>query len=117
MLMQMTRETSFASNNGSFKNRPIVEFPNEPGIVDSNDPGNQNEHAKSSTSTTHGSYLPIPHGALITTIGSLGERTGSDRGISGAAYLQAMIVSLDMCVVCKSILKICLQMLLYSIIP
>lgn len=117
MLMQMTRETSFASSSGSFKNRPIVEFPMEPGSVDSSDSGNQNEHAKSSTSTTDGSYLSMPQGALVNAIGSLGARTGSDQGISRAVCLQAIIVFSEMCAVCISILNICPQMLPYSVFP
>lgn len=76
--MQMTRESSFASSSGSFKNRPIVEFPTELGSVDSSDSGDQTDHSKS---LTDGSFLPMPQGALSTAIRYFGARTGSDQGI------------------------------------
>lgn len=86
--MQMSRETSFASGSASFKNRPIVEFPSEPGSGDWNDSGNQIEHAKSLPSTADGPYLPMPQGVLTTTSSSLGSKTRWNEGTSYAAYFR-----------------------------
>lgn len=77
---KMSRETSFASGSASFKNRPIVEFPSEPGSGDWNDSGNQIEHAKSLPSTADGPYLPMPQGVLTTTSSSLGSKTRWNEG-------------------------------------
>lgn len=81
-----------ASNSGSFKNRPIVEFPSESGTPDLNDASSQWEQSSLLMGTTDTPYSSTSQGALVSASGSLLSRTNWEQGTS---KLHFVIVNWD----------------------